>query len=94
MFKIGYFLTLHLRYKTKALKAAPYSNPLEWWKDHAMEYPVLALMARHYLAIPATSVACESLFSVAGAIVTKQRNRLSPEHVKQLLFLKANKALY
>ena len=32
---------------------------LLWWQAHSVEFPVLSLMARDYLAIQATSVACE-----------------------------------
>lgn len=33
----------------------PDSNPLDWWKSHAKDYPTLARMARIYLAIPGTA---------------------------------------
>lgn len=32
---------------------------LLWWQAHSAEFPVLSLMARDYLAIQSTSVACE-----------------------------------
>lgn len=32
---------------------------LLWWQAHTVEFPVLSSMARDYLAIQATSVACE-----------------------------------
>lgn len=32
---------------------------LLWWQAHTVEFPVLSLMARDYLAIQSTSVACE-----------------------------------
>ena len=48
-------------------------------------YPILALMARHYLAIPATSVPSEQIFSQAGNIATKLRNRLQPETLEYIL---------
>ena len=32
---------------------------LLWWKAHSVEFPVLSLIARDYLAIQSTSVACE-----------------------------------
>jgi len=38
-------------------------NPLLWWKKHATEFPTIARMARDYLAIPATSVSVERVFS-------------------------------
>jgi len=41
-------------------------EPCSWWKTNEAEYPVLAVMARDWLAIPASSVPCEQLFSLAG----------------------------
>ncbi|CAB4410253.1 unnamed protein product [Rhizophagus irregularis] len=35
------------------------TNPFEWWKNHQMEFPVIAHLARKYLIIPATSVPSE-----------------------------------
>ena len=32
---------------------------LLWWQAHTIEFPVLSLMARDYLAIQSTSVVCE-----------------------------------
>ena len=38
---------------------------LQWWKDHGARYPKLAKHAKTFLAIPATSVPSESVFSHA-----------------------------
>ena len=58
---------------------------LLWWQAHSSEFPVLLLMARDYLAIQSTSVACEQAFSVAGNTITKTRNRLHPNTAKASL---------
>lgn len=63
--------------------------PLEWWKIHATEYPVLAKMAQDYLTIMSTSVPCEQLFSIAGKQITQTRNRLHPDTVQACLCLKS-----
>lgn len=65
-------------------------NPLDWWKDHHIEYPLLAKLAKQYLCVPGTSVSAERVFSTAGDIVTAQRSTLTAEHVDQLLFLHKN----
>ena len=66
-------------------------NPLEWWRDIGKEtYPNLAICAKKYLAIPATSVPSERVFSTAGDIITAQRSSLKSSHVDKLLFLKKN----
>jgi hypothetical protein len=41
------------------------------------------------LAIPATSASIERIFSLSNNIITKNRNRLLPDTVKQLILLKS-----
>ena len=65
-------------------------NPLQWWKMHAEEYPLLARQAKRYLCVPGTSVPSERVFSTAGDIVTAKRSCLTSQHVDQLLFLHKN----
>jgi len=43
-----------------------------------------------FLAAPATSVASERVFSVAGDTGTATRNRMSPDHLDVLVFLHYN----
>lgn len=69
------------------------SNPLKWWKDNENQYPNLSKLAKRYLAVQATSVASERVFSTAGDIVTSQRAALSTENVDILIFLKKNMKL-
>lgn len=64
------------------------NNPLEWWKKHAFEFPVLSFAAKCFFAVPATSAPVERLFSSAGLVVTSLRNRLHPDIVDATLFLK------
>jgi len=62
---------------------------LLWWRAHSAEFPILSLMARDYLAIQSTSVACEQAFSVAGNTITKTRNRLHSETARASLCTKS-----
>ncbi|XP_011860347.1 PREDICTED: zinc finger BED domain-containing protein 4-like [Vollenhovia emeryi] len=63
-------------------------NPMFYWsKQYKMMYPTLSEVAKKYLPVVATSVPSERLFSRAGNILTEDRNRLSPDHLQQLLFL-------
>ncbi|GBB87003.1 hypothetical protein RclHR1_13460004 [Rhizophagus clarus] len=62
---------------------------LLWWQTHSTEFPVLSLMAKDYLAIQSTSVACEQAFSVAGNTITKVQNRLCPETARASLCTKS-----
>jgi hypothetical protein len=45
-------------------------------------------LARDYLAIMASSVSSERVFSSAGIIISKRRNRLKGDIVEALQFLK------
>jgi hypothetical protein len=45
-------------------------------------------MARDHLAIPATSAASESVFSIRGDIITKKYNRLGVDNTRRLLCLR------
>ena len=65
-------------------------DPLLWWKNREVLYPILSKLAKKYLAIPASSVPSERIFSLAGNLVTKKRVNLLPENVDLLIFLNKN----
>ena len=61
--------------------------PNAWWRHRSKEYPSLAAVALKYLCVPATSVPCERVFSVAGAVVSKRRASLSSGSTNELVCL-------
>ena len=65
-------------------------NVLEYWKKMQQVFPYLCLLVKSYLCIPATSCTSERAFSVANNIITKSRNKLSPDTAKTLLKVKYN----
>ena len=65
-------------------------DPLQWWKFHENDFPLLSQYARRYLAIPASSAPTERLFSKAGQIVTAKRVQLKPNKANMLVFLAEN----
>jgi len=65
-------------------------NPLTWWAANRSTFPAVASVARKMLAVPATSVASERLFSKAGDVITKKRNRLAASKADKLCFLMEN----
>src|SRR6266536_720838 len=72
----------------KETNAIQNTQPLDYWKNNSYKYPILSVLARRYLAIPATSASVERLFSVTSNIITKNRNKLSLNTIKQLISLK------
>jgi hypothetical protein len=67
--------------------ASPGENVLEWWKYHSGEYPCLARIARDYLAIPATSVPAERVFSGGADLVTDKRGSLNEDTIQACICL-------
>ena len=66
------------------------TNPLTWWRDHALVFPALATLAKKYLRIQASSSPSERLFSKAGQVITANRTQLSPDKANTLVFLSEN----
>jgi hypothetical protein len=62
-------------------------SPLVWWKQHGHLFPTLLLLARSYLATPATSCPVERLFSVAGQVDAAKRAILSLDNLTLLVFM-------
>lgn len=61
-----------------------------WWHLYGHSFPKgLSKMARDYLSVPASSVAATHLFSRAGDIITKKRNRLLDSATRNLLLIKS-----
>jgi len=66
---------------------------MKWWQQHEKTFPVMAAMAKIYLAIPASQASCERSFSTARRICTEIRTSLSPSNVEKLTVLKQNTKL-
>lgn len=64
--------------------------PLNWWLNKKNKYPILAKMARIYLAVPATSTSSERLFSDAGNLLSAKRSKMNSELFQHIMFLKRN----
>lgn len=60
---------------------------LAFWRAHCQDFPLLSMLARAVLCVPATSASSERAFSSAGRVLEARRNRLNPGTVDSILFL-------
>lgn len=63
-----------------------HADPLVWWRDNRVRFPLLSKVARKYMTICATSILSERVFSAAGNVVTSFRASLKPDNVSMLVF--------
>lgn len=61
-------------------------NLLEYWNPNQLKYPVIAIVAKQILGVPASSAAVERLFSIASKFFTPKRCRLTDKHFTELMF--------
>ncbi|CAG8798068.1 38052_t:CDS:2, partial [Gigaspora margarita] len=73
------------------LMADLYSNKEPDSISEENKYPILSKFAQKYLSVPSTLVPFERVFSDAGLHITVLRNRLHPNMLEQMMFLKRNK---
>ncbi|KAJ1696776.1 hypothetical protein LUZ63_005288 [Rhynchospora breviuscula] len=58
---------------------------LAWWKLKVAKYLILSQLTRDVLAVPISTVASESAFSMSGRVLSPVRNSLNDESVEALL---------
>ncbi|KNE91858.1 hypothetical protein PSTG_14712, partial [Puccinia striiformis f. sp. tritici PST-78] len=59
------------------------SESLDWWKEHCREFPILALLAKDYLACCATSASVERCFSAAADTCSSDRGSLAARTIER-----------
>ncbi|KAL2905817.1 putative AC transposase [Bienertia sinuspersici] len=64
---------------------SPDFDILKYWQSSSSTYPTLARMAKDVLAVPITSVASESSFSMGSRTLTKYRALLLPKNVEAIV---------
>ena len=73
-------------YKAESKIGQADDHPLLWWKANECRFKSLAVIARKWLCLQASSVSAERLFSSAGEVVSRKRASLAPDNVDMLLF--------
>ena len=66
-------------------------NPLMWWASSGKEwFPHVVPAALSLLCIPASSTSNERVFSTAAFELSKYRQRLTAEHLEEVVFVREN----
>ena len=55
---------------------------LTWWKNHDLQFPILAKIVKDVLVVPASTIASESAFSAGRRVLDEKRSSLAPDVVK------------
>jgi hypothetical protein len=77
------------RVKYKGLKTEDQTKwILSWWNANKSQYQCIALAAREILAIPASEVNCERLFSEGRDLLGVRRYAMSGETMRTMMLLK------
>ncbi len=67
-----------------------FNDPMIWWKANEGKYAYVAVLAKKYLAIPATSAPSERIWSRASRILSLRRARLNDDIVSRIMYTKEN----
>ncbi|WVZ79811.1 hypothetical protein U9M48_027346, partial [Paspalum notatum var. saurae] len=57
-------------------------NILSWWHQHKITFPILSILAKNVLIIPASTVSSESTFSLVGRVIEERRHKLTSDMVE------------
>ncbi|CAJ1085142.1 zinc finger BED domain-containing protein 4 isoform X1 [Xyrichtys novacula] len=63
---------------------------LHYWRRKAIDFPLLAQVAKQTFTIPACGTVVESIFSTAERCLRPERGRVLPKNLETLIYLKAN----
>ncbi len=66
-------------------------NVLKYWVKKSLDEPILFRLAKVVLAVPATQVSVERLFSSLKFVLSPQRSQLAENVLNNVLVIRANK---
>ncbi len=70
------------------------TDPMRFWEQHSLAFPVLHKLATKILCIPASSAEVERSFSKHKTVATPKRGNLSTATLKRITFLQSNWNLF
>ena len=65
-------------------------NPMLWWSTYRSTLPLLQTLALKFLGQPCSSSYAERNWSTYGFIYCMRRNRITPKHAENLVFVHSN----
>ena len=77
-------------YHNSRIQCVRPASGLTWWNERQSLWPLLTIIAKHTLCVPASSATSERSFSKTGHIMRSRRWRLSDAHVQELSFISWN----
>lgn len=66
------------------------TDVLQFWRIHQYEFPTLSKIAKRVLAVPASQLVCERVFSSAGTLISPNRTALSTTSVNAAIRSRLN----
>ncbi|MEQ2184173.1 hypothetical protein GOODEAATRI_005222, partial [Goodea atripinnis] len=63
---------------------------LHYWRRKAIDFPLLAEVAKRAFTIPACDTVVENIFSTARHLLLPERGHILPKNLETLIYLKAN----
>ena len=63
---------------------------MEWWGINQARFPIVASLAREWLAVPATSTPSERVFSICGLVNQAKRTRMTPATMQSQVMMHMN----
>lgn len=63
---------------------------LHYWRRKAIDFPLLAQVAKRAFTIPACGTVVESIFTATEHLLRPERGRVLPKNLETLIYLKAN----
>ena len=66
------------------------NDPIDFWKLHRDEFPILSLAVRKFWVCPASEAPSERIFSKLTALVNKGKVCLDSHRVSRLIFMSMN----
>ena len=77
-------------YHNSRIQCVRPASGLTWWNEGESLWPLLTIIAKHTLCVPASSATFERSFSKTEHIMRSRRRRLSDAHVQELSFISWN----